>query len=142
MQISPFVGAPTQPRSSTTVTSTVPPTNPGIASIEGKANVDRFDFDKMTVGQFADALSELIFSGRISVQDATDMSNTTFFSCPTGMSFEDYLNLPMDISYDRIREQIECADAKGLTQEGDICRRGLGLLMRLQGTPRRLDATA
>lgn len=142
MQISPSVGAPIQPYSPTSVTPAVPAKNPGIASIEGKANVDRFDFDKMTVGEFADALSELIFSGRISVQDATDMSNTTFFTCPTGMTFEDYLNLPIDISYDRIRQQIECADARGLTQEGDIYRRGLDLLMRFEGTPRRLDATA
>jgi hypothetical protein len=121
-----------------------PVTAPSSQSPQSVSDViERYDFEKMTVGEFCDAISELIFAGRISVEDCLDINSTIIPPFPPpGMSHEEYMAMPMNISLDRIREDIKYAGKEHRLADRDMYQRVLDFLEELQGTPRRIDTTA
>lgn len=105
------------------------------------ALVKRFDFERMTLGEFSDAVSELIKSGQISADEATDLEVT--FPFPFGMSSEEeWRAMPANISYDWLTEVIGFTRPSGRHEEADRHERVFNLLKRLDGTGWKVDTQA
>lgn len=103
--------------------------------------IKRFHFESMTVGDFSDALSALIKSGRISADEASDL----FITClpPTGTASEEEKRaMAAGISYDWLKEVAAFARPVGRHEEADRHERVLKILQELDGTPRGVDTQA
>jgi hypothetical protein len=103
----------------------------------------RFEFERMTIGEFSDAINTLYSSGRISTEEFREIGRSCLDPIPPmGTSHEDYLAMPMSIAYDRFQEIISSADMEGRLEERDRYQRVSKLLQRFEGTPQTLDVSA
>lgn len=106
--------------------------------MNGTDPVKKIDFQRMTVGEFYDTLSVLIKSGKMSADEATDLTLT--FPGPIGVgSYEETRAMPARISYDSIREVIAFTRPAGRIEEADRHQRVLDIMLGLDGTAIGLD---
>ncbi|WP_369930929.1 hypothetical protein [Xanthomonas sp. NCPPB 2632] len=119
--------------------STAPISEP--QNLNDTQSVKKLDFQKMTVGEFYDTLSVLIKSGKISADEATDLSLT--FPGPIGIgSYEETRAMPARISYDWLKEVIAFTRPVGRIEEADRHQRVLDIMMGLDGKAIGLDLKA
>lgn len=106
---------------------------PAPKNLNGTDSIKKKDFQTMTVGEFYDTLSVLIKSGKISADEATDLSLT--FPGPIGVgSYEETRAMPARISYDGLKEVIAFTRPAGRIEEADRHQRVLNIMMGLEGT--------
>lgn len=111
--------------------STAPISEP--QNLNDTESIKKLDFQKMTVGECYDTLSVLIKSGKISADEATDLSLT--FPGPIGVgSYEETRAMPARISYDWLKEVIAFTRPAGRIEEADRHQRVLDIMMGLEGT--------
>lgn len=104
--------------------------------------VEKIDFQNMTVGQYIDTLNYLRRSGQITDDEALDIYITCIPPTTPCATQEEHLAMPMRISYERLRSEMVELAASGKFEERDRHQRVLDLLMRLDGSPRSVYATA
>lgn len=114
---------------------------PAPKNLNGTDSIKKIDFQTMTVGEFYDTLSVLIKSGKISADEATDLSLT--FPGPIGVgSCEETRAMPAKISYDWLKEVIGFTKPAGRIEEADRHQRVLDIMMGLDGKAIGLDLKA
>lgn len=100
-----------------------------------------FDFEKMTVGEFSDAISELCSTGQITHQEMNDLGDTYLRAFP-GLNREQARAMPLKISFGDLREDIAFARTAGEKAAVDRFERALDVMQRFDGKARRVDVTA
>lgn len=139
------------PRPSTPATSSVKPsshpgTSPGTPTATpptdtSKDTLRRYSFEGMTVGELTDTLNELFFSGQVSGEDACAVSFQYERFAPD-LTREEFLSMPLNLSYADLREDIAFARTSGDTKNEDRLTRVLDILQRFEGRPRGINVKA